>query len=275
MALLSGGRRIASSLSAMALVQTEDRGAVRHLVLNRPEKRNALNGELIAELGGAIEEAAADADVRVLVLRGEGAMFSSGMDLNDLRDLSEDSSRLRAFRRPLLAWWNLLEEMPKPTICQIHGAALGGAFELALACDFRTMAEDAVAGIMEVRIGLLPDVGGCSRLPAVVGLGNAKELIMTGKVIDGREAHRIGFANRIAPAAELDAATDALATELLACAPRAVGLAKRVLDAAAKPALALTLEQEVAAQETLAASEDFAEGARAFFEKRDPDFAGR
>ena len=97
--------------------------------------------------------------------------------------------------------------MPKPTICQIHGAALGGAFELALACDFRTMAEDAVAGIMEVRVGLLPDVGGCSRLPAVVGLGNAKELIMTGKAIDGREAHRIGFANRIAPAAELDELT--------------------------------------------------------------------
>ena len=113
--------------------------------------------------------------------------------------------------------------MPKPTICQIHGAALGGAFELALACDFRTMAEDAVAGIMEVRVGLIPDVGGCSRLPAVVGLGNAKELIMTGKVIDGREAHRIGFANRIAPADELDAATEQLANELLACAPRARG----------------------------------------------------
>ena len=127
-------------------------------------------------------------------------MFSSGMDLNDLRELSESPENLRAYRRPILSWWNLLEEMPKPTICQIHGAALGGAFELALACDFRTMAEDAVAGIMEVRVGLLPDVGGCSRLPAVVGLGNAKELIMTGKVIDGREAHRIGFANRIAPA---------------------------------------------------------------------------
>jgi enoyl-CoA hydratase/carnithine racemase len=259
----------------MALLLTEDRGGVRHLVLNRPEKRNALSGDLIRELGAAIEAAAADDDVRVLVLRGEGAMLSSGMDLNDLRDLSEDPARLRAFRRPILSWWNLLEEMPKPTICQIHGAALGGAFELALACDFRTMAEDAVAGIMEVRIGLLPDVGGCSRLPAVVGLGNAKELIMTGKVIDGREAHRIGFANRIAPARALDEATEAFAGELLACAPRAVGLAKRVIDAAAKPALALTLEQEVAAQETLAASEDFAEGARAFFEKRDPDFAGR
>jgi enoyl-CoA hydratase/carnithine racemase len=259
----------------MALLLTEDRGGVRHLVLNRPDKRNALNGELIRELGAAIEEAATDDGVRVVVVRGEGAMFSSGMDLNDLRDLSEDPGLTRKYRRPILAWWNLLEEMPKPTICQIHGAALGGAFELALACDFRTMAEDAVAGVMEVRVGLLPDVGGCSRLPAVVGLGNAKELIMTGKVIDGREAHRIGFANRIAPVGGLDEATEAFANELLACAPRAVGLAKRVMDAAAKPALAGTLEQEVAAQETLAASEDFAEGARAFFEKRDPDFAGR
>ena len=258
----------------MALVEAEDRGGARHLALNRPDKRNALNGELIAELADAVEQAASDPAVRVLVLRGEGAMFSSGMDLNDLRALSESPGDLRRFRRPILAAWNLLEEMPKPTICQIHGAALGGAFELALACDFRTMAEDAVAGIMEVRIGLLPDVGGCSRLPAVVGLGNAKELIMTGKVIDGREAHRIGFANRIGPAEELPALTDAFAGELLACAPRAVGMAKRIMDGAAKPALALTLEQEVAAQETLAASEDFAEGARAFFEKRNPEFAG-
>jgi enoyl-CoA hydratase/carnithine racemase len=258
----------------MALVQTEDRDAVRHLVLNRPEKRNALNRELIRELAAAVERTAADDTIRVVVLRGEGPMFSSGMDLGDLRELSENPGLVRAGRRPIVACWNLLEEMPKPTICEIHGAALGGAFELALACDFRTMAEDAVAGIMEARVGLIPDVGGCSRLPAVVGLGNAKELIMTGKAIDGREAHRIGFANRIAPAGELGQATEALARELLACAPRAVGLAKRVLDAAAKPALAVTLEQEVAAQETLAATEDFAEGTRAFFEKRDAEFAG-
>src|ERR687895_2037396 len=257
----------------MALLLTEDRGGVRHLVLNRSDKRNALSGELIRELGAGIEAAAADDEVRVVVVRGEGAMFSSGMDLNDLRDLSEDPTRLRDYRRPILAWWNLLEEMPKPTICQIHGAALGGAFELALACDFRTMAEDAVAGIMEVRVGLLPDLGGCSRLPALVGAGRAKELIMTGKVIDAREAHRIGFANRIAPADALDDATEALANELLASAPRAVGLAKRVMDAAAKPALAVTLEQELAAQEALAATEDFAEGTRAFLEKRAPDFA--
>ena len=259
----------------MSLVGTEDRGGVRHLVLQRAEKRNAFNGELISDLGHALEDAAADAAVRCVIVRGDGAMFSSGMDLNDLRELSKDPSRLRQFRRPILAWWNLLEEMPKPTICQIHGACLGGAFELALAADLRVMAEDAMAGIMEVKVGLLPDVGGCSRLPAIVGLGNAKELIMTGKVIDGREAHRIGFANRIAPADELDDCTEALANELLSAAPRAVGMAKRVMDAAAKPALAVTLEQEVQAQESLAASADFAEGAKAFFEKRPPEFAGR
>lgn len=259
----------------MPLVETEDRGAVRHLVLSRAEKRNAMNGELIADLASALEEAAADRSVRCVVVRGDGAMFSSGMDLSDLRALAENPGELRRFRRPILAAWNLLEEMPKPTICQIHGACLGGAFELALAADFRVMAEDAVAGIMEVRVGLLPDVGGCSRLPAIVGLGNAKELIMTGKVIDGAEAHRIGFANRIAPAGELDALTEGFAGELLAAAPRAVGLAKRVMDAAAKPALAVTLEQEVQAQEMLAATEDFVEGTRAFFEKRQPEFAGR
>ena len=259
----------------MPLVEIEDREAVRHVVLSRPEKRNALNGELIQDLGDAFRGAAGADSVRVLVVRGEGAMFSSGMDLADLRALSENPHGLRSYRREILAIWNLLEEMPKATVCQIHGACLGGAMELALACDMRVMAEDAVAGLLEARIGLLPDVGGCSRLPAVVGVGRAKELVMTGKVIDGREAHRIGFANRIAPADELDAVTTALCDELLACAPLAVGLSKRIVDASARPALAVTLEQEVAAQERLAASDDFAEGARAFQEKRDPEYAGQ
>ncbi len=258
----------------MSLVVVEDHGSVRHVVLARAAKRNALNHELASALGTTLAEAADDDGVRVVVLRGDGPMFSSGMDLADLRELSKDPERLRGFREPILRSWNLLESMQKPTICQIHGAALGGALELALAADLRVMAEDAVAGVLEVRVGLLPDLGGCSRLPAVVGLGTAKELIMTGKLIDGREAHRVGLANRIAPAAELDGCTAALAEELMAGAPRAVGLAKGVLDAAAKPALASTLEDEVTAQEALAASEDFAEGTAAFLEKRPAQFTG-
>jgi enoyl-CoA hydratase/carnithine racemase len=259
----------------MSLVAVEDRGPVRHIVMQRPEKRNALNREVLDGLDEAFREAADDPEVRVVVLRGDGPMFSSGMDVGDLRDLSENPVNLREYRTPLVEMYNQLEEMLKPTIAQIHGGAIGGAMELSLACDMRTMAEDAVAGLVETRIGLIPDVGGCSRLPAVVGLGVAKELIMAGKVIDGREAHRIGFANRVAPAEELDAVTDQLVGELLACAPMAIGLAKRIMDSAAKPAFGSTLEQEVIAQEFLAKSDDFAEGTRAFQEKRDPEFAGR
>jgi enoyl-CoA hydratase/carnithine racemase len=259
----------------MSIVLTEDRGAVRHVVLNRSEKRNAFDDELVLGLRTALEAAADDDGVHCVVLRGAGPMFSSGMDVNFLGALAQDPGRLRTSRRPILETWNLLEEMTKPTIAQIHGACLGGAFELALACDMRVMAENAVAGIMEVRVGLIPDVGGCSRLPAVVGVGRAKELIMTGVPIDGTEAYRIGFANRIAAPEELDNTTQLLCDELLACAPKAVGLAKRVIDAAAKPALAVTLELEVTAQEQLAATEDFGEGTRAFFEKRPPEFAGR
>jgi enoyl-CoA hydratase/carnithine racemase len=259
----------------MGLVATEDRGSVRHIVMTRSEKRNAINGDMVMALGEAFRDAAYDESVYIVVVRGDGPMFSSGMDIGALADLSDQPHNLRPFRRECIQAWNLLEEMAKPTICQIHGGCIGGAMELALACDMRVMAEDAVCGLVETRVGLIPDVGGSSRLPAVVGLGVAKEMIMASKIIDGREAHRIGFANRIAPADDLDAATDGLVNELLACAPRAVGLAKRVMDAAAKPALAATLEQEVTAQEVCAASEDFAEGTRAFREKRNPEFAGR
>jgi enoyl-CoA hydratase/carnithine racemase len=257
------------------LVLTEDRGAVRHVILNRPEKRNAFHDELVLATGAALGAAADDPAVRCVVVRGAGPMFSSGMDLAALAALAEAPEHLRAFRRRCLEAWNLAEEMAKPVICAIQGACIGGALELALACDFRVLAADAVVGMPETRIGLIPDVGGSSRLPQVVGLGRAKELVMTGKLIGAEEAERIGLANRVAPPEELDAAVQQLADELLACAPLAVALAKRVMDASARPALAATLELEVVSQERCAASTDFAEGARAFAEKRQPQFSGR
>ena len=258
----------------MALVKTQDRGAVRHVILNRPEKRNAFDAPLVAGVGQALRDAADEAAVHCVVLRGEGPMFSSGMDLAALNDLASHPENLRAFRRACLDAFNLAEEMTKPTICVIHGACIGGATELALACDLRIMVADALIGMPETRIGLIPDVGGSSRLPAVVGLGRAKELVMTGKLIDGIEAERIGLVNRVAPAPELDATLDSLVGDLLACAPLAVGLAKRVMDASARPALSATLELEVTMQELCARSQDFAEGARAFAERRQPDFSG-
>src|SRR3954454_2979773 len=256
------------------LVISEDRGAVRHIVLNRPDKRNAFDGELVLATGTALRAAADDPNVRVVVVRGAGKVFSAGMDVTALAGAATEPERLRMFRRGCLEAFNQAEEMTKPVIAQIHGVCLGGALELALACDLRVLSDDAVVGLPETRLGLVPDVGGSSRLPQVVGLGRAKELIMTGRVIGALDAERYGLANRVAPSERLEAVTHELVEELLACAPIAVGLAKRLLDASARPALSTTLELEIAAQELCARSEDVKEGMRAAAERRAPNFTG-
>jgi enoyl-CoA hydratase/carnithine racemase len=260
----------------MSLILTEDReGGVRHVVLNRPDKRNAFNNELVVATLEAVREAAADPDVRLVVLRGEGPTFSSGIDVAGVGALAGGAPSLRAFRGNWLEITNLLEGMAKPTIAVIQGAAIGGALETAIACDFRIMASDAIAGLPETKLGLVPDVGGSSRLPALVGLGKAKELILTSRMIGAEEAERIGLVQRVVAPEDLEEATQALIDELLGCSPVAVGLAKRVIDHAAKPALANALEHEVTAQQVCVGSEDFKEAATAYLEKRRPEFSGR
>jgi enoyl-CoA hydratase/carnithine racemase len=246
---------------------------VRHIILDRPEKRNAINHDMVLELRDAARGAFEAPDVHCVIVRGEGRAFSAGIDVYQLGSLG-GAALLRPFRRDCIELVNLLEEMPKPVIAQIHGACLGLGAEIALACDMRVMAEDALFGLPETKLGLIPDVGGSSRLPAVVGLGVAKELIMTGRTIDAAECYRIGAANRVAPAAELEAATQSLVDELLAAAPLAAGLAKRVLDGVAKPTLAASLEQEVSIQQVLVGTEDFREAGMAYMEKRPPRFTG-
>ena len=233
----------------MSLVSSVDHGAVRHIVLNRPEKRNAMNQALLLELGDALRAASDDASVHCVVLRGEGPVFSAGVDLGELASFAGDPSVLRPFRNVFLDCANRCEAMPKPVICQIHRACFGGALEVALGCDLRIASDDSQLGLPEVKFGIIPDVGGSSRLPAVVGLGRAKELIMTARTIDAAEAERIGLLNRVVAPEELEQATAALVEELLANSHVAVGRAKRVMDASARPTLAQTLELEVSVQE--------------------------
>ncbi len=233
----------------MSIVLTEDRGPVRHVILNRPEKRNAMSQALLRALGHELHAAAAEQSVHCVVLRGEGPVFSAGVDLNELAASADTPGRLRPFREVFLDCANAAEEMAKPVVCQIHRTCVGGALEVALGCDLRIASSDAQFGLPEVKFGIIPDVGGSSRLPAVVGLGRAKELIMTARTIDADEAQRIGLVNRVVAPEQLEQATEDLVQELLANSHIAVGRAKRVIDASARPALGQTLEMEVAVQE--------------------------
>ncbi|HUA11246.1 MAG TPA: enoyl-CoA hydratase/isomerase family protein [Solirubrobacteraceae bacterium] len=235
----------------MSTVTSEDVGVVRHVVLARPEKRNAMNGELLAELGELLGDAAGDPSVHLVVLRGEGPVFSAGVDLVELGESTGDVAQLRTFREVFLRCANLCESMSKPVVCQIHGACFGGALEVALGCDLRVATADAKLGLPEVRFGIIPDVGGSARLPAVVGVGRAKDLILTARTIDGVEAERIGLVNRVVEAAQIEVATEELVEEVLANPHLATGRAKHVIDAAARPALAQSLELEIATQEFL------------------------
>jgi len=256
------------------LVRIEEDGHVRHVVLDRPEKRNAINMDVIRALHEAVQEVADDTDAHCVVVRGEGKGFSAGIDLSGLGDLAGESQSLRPFRRICVETVNLLENMAKPTIAQIHGHCLGLGAEISVACDMRVMAADAIWALPESRLGLIPDVGGSTRLPALVGLGVAKELVMTGRTIDAVECHRIGLANRIAPAEGLEEETQALVDELLAAAPLAAGNSKQVLNGVARPTVTASLELEGAIQQTLVATEDFREAGAAFIEKRDPSWTG-
>jgi enoyl-CoA hydratase/carnithine racemase len=233
----------------MSIVFTEDRGSVRHVILNRPEKRNAMNQELLLALGEALREAAATEDVHCVVLRGEGPVFSAGVDLRELAQSTGRVGLLRPFRKVFLDCANACEEMAKPVVCQIRRACLGGALEVALGCDLRVADSESQLGLPEVKFGIIPDVGGSTRLPAVVGLGRAKELIMTARSVGAEEALQIGLVNRVVPPAELEDATDALVEELLANSHIAVGRAKRVIDASARPTIAQSLEMEIDVQE--------------------------
>jgi enoyl-CoA hydratase/carnithine racemase len=256
----------------MSLVRIERTGSRADVVLDRVDRRNALNADLIDDLYQAALEVEHDAGVHCVVVRGAGAGFSSGIDAGALIDLATPEG-LRRIQSAFVTAFDRFARMAKPTIAQVHGWAIGAGFELALACDFRVIATDATMGLPETRMGVVPDVGGCSRLTALVGVGRAKELIMTSAMIDGARAGEWGIANRVASAAELGPVTSGLVDELLTCSPHANGLAKALIEQAAMPAHHVIADGELTAQLSCITTEEFRRAAQTF--KSAPSDNGR
>jgi enoyl-CoA hydratase/carnithine racemase len=238
-------------------------GKCAHLVLCRESRRNAFNIALVEDLYRAALEVEEDDGVHCVVVRGAGPGFSSGIDAHTLPELGSPAG-LRRIRGAFVHAFDRLQRMPKPTVAQVHGWAIGAGFELALACDLRVIAADAVLGLPETRMGVVPDVGACSRLTALVGAGRAKELIMTSAMIDGVRAGELGIANRVVPADSIDAATERLVAELLACSTHANGLVKEMIDHAAMPAQGSVSDAELVAQLSCIHTSEFHTAAQAF-----------
>ncbi len=254
-------------------VRREQRGPVALLTLDRPKTLNALSSEVLTRLGERLAELAGDAALRAVVLTGEGRAFAAGADIAEMRD--HGPAEATAFSELGHRVFASLEALPVPTIAAVNGYALGGGCELALACDWIYASRKARFGQPEVNLGLIPGFGGTSRLARRVGVAWAKELVMSGEPIDAETALRIRLANRVLePEALLEAAL-AAAEGLARKGPLAVAAAKRVLQEGQDADVRVAHRLEQSAFGVVAASQDAAEGKRAFLEKRDPKFAGR
>jgi 2-(1,2-epoxy-1,2-dihydrophenyl)acetyl-CoA isomerase len=249
---------------------------VATITLARPEKRNAINAQMFAELGEATERAARDPGIRAVLVRGEGPSFSAGIDVTLLGQLAGTrGARFRSFvhtaQRPNLN----LARMDKVTVAAVQGHAIGAGFQLALACDLRIVSDDARFAMLEVRFGLIPDLGGTHRLTRLVGPGRTKELLWTGRSVHAEEAERLGLANRVVSGDTLGKEADAFVRDLAAMPPLPVTLTKNLVNRADETPFETQLEREMMAQASAVDSEDHREAVEAFLEKRPPRFHGR
>ncbi|MFL5798474.1 MAG: enoyl-CoA hydratase/isomerase family protein [Actinomycetota bacterium] len=246
------------------------------ITLNRPDKRNAMNAAMFRELGDAATTAAGDQGVRAVLVRGEGPSFCAGIDLSSFPDLFGKPAReLREFVALAQRPFAVLASMPKPTIAAVRGHALGAGCQLAIACDLRIAADDAQFGILELNFGIIPDLGGNSRLTALVGPARAKELIWTGRRFDAREADRFGVVTRVVTPGDLDGEASALAAALIARAPVPVRHVKALVDRASREPLDALMAAEMDAQIECLSSDDHREAVAAHLEQREPRFQGR
>ncbi len=255
-------------------LQIERNDAIATIVINRPEKLNALNAATVAELDRCFRSLREDDTVRGIIITGAGEKaFVAGADIGELAKMGPISG-VRVSRQGQDVF-RFLETMPKPVIAAVNGFALGGGLELALACHIRVASENARFGLPEVKLGIIPGYGGTVRLPRLVGRGRALELILTGEMIGAEEAYRIGLVNRVVPQVELMREAEAVLRKILANGPIAVALALESVDRGFDTTLddGLVLESNLFG--LLAATEDMREGMQAFLEKRPAEFRGR
>lgn len=253
-------------------VEVSDKVAT--VTFRNPQKLNAWDGQMLQELKDAVRDLAQREDVRVAVLTGEGRAFSVGADMNWFTpDQPTDQFRLQA--RFAHDFFDALEELEKPVLAAINGVCVGGGLELALSCDLRVAAEEAQLGFPEVNAGIIPGSGGCSRLARLVGVGRAKEMILTGELLPAAEAKAFGLVNAVVPGSQLMIKVREYAEKILKRGPLAVGMAKQIINTALSVDAATGRALERLGQSILLGTEDAREGFQAFREKRPPRFSGR
>ncbi|KFN45199.1 hypothetical protein N790_10210 [Arenimonas malthae CC-JY-1] len=252
----------------------EDRGAVRRITLNRPDKLNALNHATLTELHAAFEAAGRDPGVRVVVLTGAGPKaFVAGADIAEMNGLSP--AQARDFSAHGQALMTRIERLGKPVIAMVNGFALGGGLELAMACHLRIAADTAKVGQPEINLGLVPGFGGTQRLLRLAGRPAALELCLMGAPIDAARAAQLGILSRVVPADSLEAEVEAVANQLAAAAPLALrGILDAILLGGEAP-LDSGLDYETQVFAVTFSTEDMKEGTSAFLARRKPQFSGR
>ena len=258
---------------------TERWDRVVALTLNRPERLNALSERMCCALAAALEKAGKDSGIRAIILRGAGGSFCAGGDVKQMGRDIDDGRPAAFFGSPLDAIHAAaiaIRHVEKPVIAALQGAVAGAGLNLALCCDYRIAAENAVLIQAFTNIGLVPDTGGTFLLPRLVGFAKATQLLFEGRPVDAWEAEQLRLVDRVVPLTELEAATNALASSLAARPTRALGLTKRLLNESVVNTFEQQLDAERQIQQILGAdSADFVEGVRAFLERRRARFIGQ
>ncbi len=253
------------------LIKKEDMAT--WITINRPEKLNTLTLQVIRELYTALEKAESNWETRCIIITGIGdKSFCAGADVTMFKGMTKNLATDISLKGQMLM--EKVETSTKPTIAALNGYCLGGGLELALACDFRIAVEDAQLGCTEVNIGIMPGWGATQRLPRIVGLSKAKELIMLGDRIKAPEAFKIGLVNMVVPLDSFSKEVKSFARRLVEKPPISLKYAKYAIDYGTQIPIGLGLKFETEAFATLASTKDFAEGLSAFLEKRKPEFKG-